>query len=145
MHQTCAILRLKARHRQLERLAGSLKSVGLSQWKREIGHELKPAVETLHNWLRLSRPPIGDEVGVVPAGKFASLECLVGFTNRQTYVALHQIREWALMLYTLVEMNRAALAPMRLLAKGTMQALENPLNPFSNTCLLYTSPSPRDA
>ena len=37
------------------------------------------------------------------------------------------------MLYTLVEMNRAALAPMRLLAKGTMQALENPLNPFSNT------------
>lgn len=37
------------------------------------------------------------------------------------------------MLYTLVEMNRAALAPMRLLAKGTMQALENPLNPFANT------------
>lgn len=39
------------------------------------------------------------------------------------------------MLYTLVEMNRAALAPMRLLAKGTMQALENPLNPFKNTAL----------
>lgn len=37
------------------------------------------------------------------------------------------------MLYTLVEMNRAALAPMRLWAKGTMQALENPLNPISNT------------
>ena len=37
------------------------------------------------------------------------------------------------MLYTLVEMNRAALAPMRLLAKGTMQALENPLNPLANT------------
>ncbi|MCR9194184.1 MAG: polyhydroxyalkanoate depolymerase [Hyphomonas sp.] len=37
------------------------------------------------------------------------------------------------MLYTLVEMNRAALAPMRLLAKGAMQSLEHPLNPFKNT------------
>ena len=37
------------------------------------------------------------------------------------------------MLYTLVEMNRAALAPMRLLAKGTMQSLEHPLNPFRAT------------
>lgn len=39
------------------------------------------------------------------------------------------------MLYTLVEMNRAAMAPMRLLSKGTMQALENPLNPFSHTVM----------
>ena len=39
------------------------------------------------------------------------------------------------MLYTLVEMNRAAMAPMRLLAKGTMHALELPLNPLRETTL----------
>ena len=39
------------------------------------------------------------------------------------------------MLYTLVEMNRAALAPMRLLAKGTLHALEHPLNPWTNSAV----------
>lgn len=37
------------------------------------------------------------------------------------------------MLYTLVEMNRAKMAPMRLMAKGMKAALENPLNPLSRT------------
>lgn len=37
------------------------------------------------------------------------------------------------MLYTLVEMNRAAMAPMRLAAKGTKAWLEAPLNPLRET------------
>ena len=37
------------------------------------------------------------------------------------------------MLYTLVEMNRAAMAPMRLMAKGTKAMLDNPLNPLRET------------
>ena len=37
------------------------------------------------------------------------------------------------MLYSLVEMNRAAMAPMRLFAKGTMHALQQPLNPLRDT------------
>lgn len=39
------------------------------------------------------------------------------------------------MLYTLVEMNRAAMAPMRLMAKGTRAALDNPLNPMRDGTL----------
>ena len=37
------------------------------------------------------------------------------------------------MLYTLVEMNRAAMGPLRLMAKGTMHALDTPLNPLRDT------------
>jgi poly(3-hydroxybutyrate) depolymerase len=37
------------------------------------------------------------------------------------------------MLYTFVEMNRAAMAPMRLMAKGTKAVLDNPLNPLRET------------
>lgn len=37
------------------------------------------------------------------------------------------------MLYTFVEMNRAAMAPMRLMAKGTKAFLDNPLNPLRDT------------
>ncbi|MEO0548753.1 MAG: polyhydroxyalkanoate depolymerase [Pseudomonadota bacterium] len=37
------------------------------------------------------------------------------------------------MLYSLVEMNRAAMAPMRLMAKGTKALLEAPMNPARHT------------
>ena len=37
------------------------------------------------------------------------------------------------MLYTLVEMNRAAMAPVRLAARASQMALENPLNPLGRT------------
>ena len=37
------------------------------------------------------------------------------------------------MLYSLVEMNRAAMAPMRLMAKGARAMLENPVNPMRNS------------
>ncbi|MCF6328507.1 MAG: polyhydroxyalkanoate depolymerase, partial [Henriciella sp.] len=37
------------------------------------------------------------------------------------------------MLYSLVEMNRAAMAPMRLMAKGARAMLENPVNPIRNS------------
>ncbi|MEM9055273.1 MAG: hypothetical protein AAGB16_08100 [Pseudomonadota bacterium] len=37
------------------------------------------------------------------------------------------------MLYTLVEMNRAAMTPMRFAAKGTKAWLEAPLNPMRET------------
>jgi len=37
------------------------------------------------------------------------------------------------MLYTLVEMNRAAMAPVRLAARTSQMALENPLNPLGRT------------
>ena len=93
LHQACAILRLKACYRKLEHLARTFKSSGLGQRKRELRHECKPAVETLHNWLRLAQPVIGFELGALPALQFAWLECLVGFTNQQAYVAVHQIRE----------------------------------------------------
>lgn len=39
------------------------------------------------------------------------------------------------MLYTLVEMNRAAMAPMRLMAKGTRAALDSPFNPMRDSTL----------
>ena len=39
------------------------------------------------------------------------------------------------MLYSLVEMNRAAMAPLRLAAKGTRAALDSPLNPARDTAL----------
>ncbi len=37
------------------------------------------------------------------------------------------------MLYSFVEMNRAAMAPMRLYAKGVKAALESPINPLKNS------------
>ena len=37
------------------------------------------------------------------------------------------------MLYSLVEMNRAAMAPLRLMAKGARAVLENPVNPMRNS------------
>jgi len=37
------------------------------------------------------------------------------------------------MLYSLVEMNRAAMAPLRLVAKGTRAAFDSPLNPARDT------------
>lgn len=48
------------------------------------------------------------------------------------------------MLYTLVEMNRAAMTPMRLMAKGARAMLDNPANPardmtFSRSALAATS------
>ncbi|MEL7546659.1 MAG: polyhydroxyalkanoate depolymerase [Pseudomonadota bacterium] len=39
------------------------------------------------------------------------------------------------MLYSLVEMNRAAMAPLRLMAKGTRAAFDSPLNPARDTAL----------
>lgn len=48
------------------------------------------------------------------------------------------------MLYTLVEMNRAAMTPMRLMAKGARAVLDSPINPtrdmsFSRSALAATS------
>ena len=37
------------------------------------------------------------------------------------------------MLYSLVEMNRAAMAPVRIAARASRAALSSPLNPFGHT------------